>query len=76
MDELQEILSTVSRIESKLDTQAANFDQHVLEDQLMARQVNLLSRQRGFIRSSLAVVGVGIGAAVAWAIHKVIGGGH
>jgi hypothetical protein len=72
-----EILGTISnalsRIEGKLDTAAIQFDQHARDDAVVAADVRALRSQRGFILSGFAAVGVGLGAAIAWAIAKIVG---
>ncbi len=67
------ILEVVGRIERKLDNHAARLDQHFLDDALVAHDVRMLMRQKGFIRSSLAALGAGIGAAVLLAVRKLTG---
>ena len=70
---LDDILAGLLRVEGKLDTAATNFEMHVLEDRAMGRQLDSLTKQRGFVRTSLTTVGVGIGVAITWAARKMIG---
>lgn len=70
---LDEMLAVMNRVEGKIDAAAINFETHVLEDQAMGRQLDSLMKQRGFVRTSLTTVGVGIGVAITWAAHKFIG---
>jgi hypothetical protein len=73
-ERLDEICTALSRIEGKLDASADQFAAHVTEDALLAHEVRMLSRQRGYFLSGLAVVGAGIGAAVTYAVKRLVGG--
>jgi hypothetical protein len=75
-DKIQEMYRNLSRIESKLDDSANQFAAHLVDDALLTHEVRMLSKQRGYVLTTLAVVGTSIGAAITWAVHKTIGGGH
>jgi hypothetical protein len=70
---LLEISTSLTRIEGKLDASAVRFDQHVRDDALIAHDVRMLARQRGYFLSGCITVGAGITAAAAYVVKRLIG---
>jgi hypothetical protein len=70
---LGEIQASLTRIEAKQDASALHFDQHVAQDELLAHDVRMLSRQRGFFLTGFAAVGVGIGAGMVYVLKRLLG---
>jgi len=75
-DRLIEMQATLARIEGKLDGFHTRFESHLIEDSAVAADVSMLvRRQRGFI-GIVQAAGLAVGAAITWAVGKVIGGGN
>jgi hypothetical protein len=67
-NELDEIITTLQRVERKIDASALVFQQHALDDDA---RFAALTGQRGIVRITLA----GFVAAGAYLLHKLIGHG-
>jgi hypothetical protein len=70
---LGNISASLARIEGTLDGFSGQFTQHVLDDAAVAADVKALRSQRGFFRTGFVAVGVGLGAAVTYAVKRMIG---
>ncbi len=72
MDDTSTIISSLERIEQKLDGVSAWTVKHTAEDDEVHRQVKALRRQRGFVSGLLAGL-VAIGAGIAYAVRWLLG---
>ena len=69
-EKLNEITTVLRRIEGKIDTGAARFEQHAASDEVAFRA--LARNQRGYIAGAVSVL-IAIGAGIAYMARRVIG---
>lgn len=73
MERLDQIITSLDRIEGKLDVSAAQFELHLHDDRLLAAQVNRLVKQRGAVTTATAATTAAIAGAAYWIKRKFLG---